>query len=185
MPSRLSATQLFDQLAQQVVPRGATRTFDPAGSPDTLARISGSLSENGDQWLPLDPRDPASLSTSTSRRRAAAPGLLFYLLSIGLVAPATVAILFGVGFFSLGHPTGEMIAGFGNRDRGNEIRPPRVGGFPYSAKAALPAPVETELPRSVAATVLPRWQASQPRQFAVTIAVRSWWLCGLGKGRTH
>jgi len=26
---------------------------------------------------------------------------------------------------------------------------------------------------------------SQPRQFAVTIAVRSWWLCGLGKGRTH
>jgi hypothetical protein len=26
---------------------------------------------------------------------------------------------------------------------------------------------------------------SQPRQFAATIAVRSWWLCGLCKGRTH
>ena len=26
---------------------------------------------------------------------------------------------------------------------------------------------------------------SQPRQFAVTIAVRCWWLCGLGKGRTY
>ena len=26
---------------------------------------------------------------------------------------------------------------------------------------------------------------SQPRQFAVTIAVRSWWLSGLCKGRTH
>jgi hypothetical protein len=26
---------------------------------------------------------------------------------------------------------------------------------------------------------------SQPRQFAVTIAVRSWWLCGLRKGRTR
>ena len=26
---------------------------------------------------------------------------------------------------------------------------------------------------------------SQPRQFAVTIAVRSWWLSGLRKGRTH
>jgi len=26
---------------------------------------------------------------------------------------------------------------------------------------------------------------SQPRQFAVSIAVRSWWLCGLRKGRTR
>jgi len=26
---------------------------------------------------------------------------------------------------------------------------------------------------------------SQPRQFALTIAVRSWWLCGLRKGRTR
>ena len=26
---------------------------------------------------------------------------------------------------------------------------------------------------------------SQPRQFAVTIAVRSWWLSGLCKDRTH
>ena len=26
---------------------------------------------------------------------------------------------------------------------------------------------------------------SQPRQFAVTLAVRSWWLSGLCKGRTH
>jgi hypothetical protein len=26
---------------------------------------------------------------------------------------------------------------------------------------------------------------SQPRQFAVTIAVRSWWLSGLREGRTH
>ena len=30
-----------------------------------------------------------------------------------------------------------------------------------------------------------RKSPSQPRQFAVTIAVRSWWLCGLRKGRTH
>jgi hypothetical protein len=30
-----------------------------------------------------------------------------------------------------------------------------------------------------------RLSPSQPRQFAATIAVRSWWLCGLRKGRTH
>jgi hypothetical protein len=31
----------------------------------------------------------------------------------------------------------------------------------------------------------PRKPPSQPRQFAVTIAVRSWWLCGLRKVRTR
>ena len=39
------------------------------------------------------------------------------------------------------------------------------------------------------ATALEAWLRpilpSQPRQFAVTIAVRSWWLSGLCKGRTH
>ena len=28
-------------------------------------------------------------------------------------------------------------------------------------------------------------RSPQPRQFAVTIAVRSWWLSDLRKGRTH
>lgn len=165
MPSRLSATQLLDEPAQQVVPWSATRTFDPAGSPDTLARISGPLSENGNQGRRLDPLHSTSLSTSTPRRRTTGQGLtigaLSYLLSLGLVAATTVAICFGFGFISLGHPTEEMIAGFGTRDRGTEDRSPRVGGFPYSASADLPAPVETELPRSVAATVLPAFSGAQ------------------------
>jgi hypothetical protein len=165
MPSRFSATQLFDEPAQQVAPRSTIRTSDPAGSPDRLARISGALSESGNQWLPPDPPHRASPSTSTPQRRTAAPdlaiGSFFYLLSFGLVAAATVAILFGVGFSSLGHPAGKMIARFANPDRGNEAGPPLVGGFAYSAGAAVPAPVETELPRSVAAVVLPAFSGAQ------------------------
>jgi len=165
MPSQFSATRLSDELAQQVVPRSTIRTSDPAGSPDRLARISGPLSESGNRWLPPDPAHRASPSTSTSRRRAEAPALaignFFYLLSFGFVAAATVAILFGVGFSSLRHPTGKMVAGFANPDRGNEVGPPLVGGFPSSAGAALPAPVETELPRPVAAMVLPAFSGAQ------------------------
>jgi len=43
--------------------------------------------------------------------------------------------------------------------------------------------------RSASITCSPGYRLSKPpslpRQFAVTNAVRSWWLCGLGKGRTH
>jgi hypothetical protein len=54
-------------------------------------------------------------------------------------------------------------------------------GAPGSRRAAGSRSTRTECPRIC-------WQRkppSQPRQFAVTIAVRSWWLCGLRKVRTR
>jgi hypothetical protein len=68
------------------VPRSVTRTSDPAGDPDTLAKTSGALSGTGNQQLQPDPVLAASLMTSMRRRgtaRGFTSGILLYLLSVG------------------------------------------------------------------------------------------------------
>jgi hypothetical protein len=138
------------------VPRSVTRTSDPAGDPDTLAKTSGTLSGTGNQQLQPDPVLAASLMTSMPRRGTAArgftSGILLYLLSVGFVAAATIGIFFGAGFFLLAHPKEEMTAS--TRDRGTEVRP-SSGGLPPPHSDAPPVPAETQLLRSVAAAALP------------------------------
>jgi len=126
------------------MPWGATEAFDPAGSTLTLARISDPPSENGDQRIQADPLLAPLLSTSTPHRRTAATGftlgVLFYLLSVGLVAAAIMAVCFGGGFLSLGHSTEEIIASSGTGDRGSEVRPPLLNDVSYPDSAAVPHP---------------------------------------------
>jgi hypothetical protein len=147
MPSRPSPTLSFDELTQQSMPWGATEAIDPAGSTLTLARMSDPLSENGDQRIQADPLLAPHSSTSTPHRRTAATGstleILFYLLSVGLVAAAIMAVCFGGGFLSLGHSTEEIIASSGAEDRGSEVRPPLFNGLSYPDGAALPRPETT------------------------------------------
>ena len=110
MYSRPSPTLSFDEPTQQPMTWGATGAFDPSGSTLTLARRSDPPSENGDQRIQADPLLAPLLSTSTTHRRTAPMGftfgVLFYLLSVGLVAAAIMAVCFGGGFLSLGHSTG-------------------------------------------------------------------------------
>jgi hypothetical protein len=156
MLSRPSAILSLNEPAQQVVPRSATRTSDPAGAPDTPAKTSGTLSETGNQQLQPDPVLAASLMTSMPRRGTAArgstSGILLYLLSLVFVAAATIGVFFGAGFFLLVHPKEEMTAS--TRDRGTEVRP-SSGGLPHPHSDAPPVPAETQLLRSVAAAALP------------------------------
>jgi hypothetical protein len=126
------------------MPWGATEAFDPAGSTLTLARMSDPPSENGDQRIQADPLLAPLLSTSTPYRRTAATGftlgVLFYLLSVGLVAAAIMAVCFGGGFLSLWHSTEEIIARSRTGDRGSEVRPPLLNGLSNPDIAALPHP---------------------------------------------
>jgi hypothetical protein len=144
MPSRPSPTLSFDEPTQQSMPWSATGAFDPAGSTLTLARMSDPPSENGHQRIQADPLLAPLLSTSTPHRRTATKGftigVLFYLLSVGLVAAAIMAVCFGGGFLSLGHSTEEVIASSGTADRGSEVRPPLSNGLSYPDSAALPHP---------------------------------------------
>ena len=144
MPSRPSPTLSFDEPTHQSMPWGATEAFDPAGSILTLARMSDPPSENGDHRIQADPLLAPVLSTSTPHRRTAATGstlgVLFYLLSVGLVAAAIMAVCFGGGFLSLGHSTEEIIASSRTGDRGSEVRPPLLNGLSYPDSAALPRP---------------------------------------------
>jgi hypothetical protein len=144
MPSRPSPTPSFDEPTRQSMPWGATEAFDPAGSTLTLASMSDPPSENGDQRIQADPLLAPLLSTSAPHRRTTAtgftPGVLSYLLSIGLVAAAIMAVCFGGGFLSLRHSTEEIIASSGTGDRGSEVRPPLLNGLAYPDSAALPHP---------------------------------------------
>ena len=144
MLSRPSPTPSFDEPTQQSMPWGATGAFDPADSTLTLARMSDPPSENGDQRIQADPLLAPLLSTSTPHGRTArtgfTSGVLFYLLSVGLVAVAIMAVCFGGGFLSLGHSTEEIIASSGTGDRGSEVRPSLSNGPSYPDSAALPHP---------------------------------------------
>jgi hypothetical protein len=140
--SRPSPNPSLDDPTQQSMPWSATGGFDSAGSTLRLAGMSGPPSENGDQRIQADPLLAPLLSASTPHRRTATTGfttgVLFYLLSVGLVAVAIMAVCFGGGFISLGHSTDEIIASSGTGDRGSEVRPPLSNGLSYPDSAALP-----------------------------------------------
>jgi hypothetical protein len=142
MTSRPSPTPSFDEPTEQSIPWSATGAFDPASSTLTLARMSDPPSENGDQRIQADPLLAPLLSTSAPHRRTAAtgftPGVLSYLLSIGLVAAVIMAVCFGGGFLSLRHSTEEIIAISGTGDRGSAVKPPLLNGLSYPNSAALP-----------------------------------------------
>ena len=142
MTSRPSPTPSFDEPTEQSMPWSATEAFDPAGSTLTFARMSDPLSENGDQRIQGDPLLAPLLSTShrPTAETGFTPGVLFYLLSVGLVAAAIMAVFFGGGFFSLRHSTEEIIASSGTGDRGSEAKPPLLNGLSYPDSAALPHP---------------------------------------------
>ena len=159
MPGRTSATLWLTESAQLPAPRRASKTSDPASFPDMLAEKSDTRPNTGDQRLLPDSGLAAATSTSTPPTRAAAQrlpvGILLYLISVGLVAVATIAVFFGTGFFLLAHHVEETTAGSDSSDYGTEIKSPSFGFSSTPMMMPGKALVETELPRSVTAAALP------------------------------
>jgi hypothetical protein len=159
MLGQTSASPLIDELA----PRGGVQpavaslsASDPADLPNTLDASSDLLSDIGSKRLL-----PALVArTSTSRRaaRALPVGILLYLLSVGIVAAATVGVFFGIGFFLLAQPMESTIinANIGDHASGTERRlPPILSNASSTYGDSASVSIEPQIPRSAATAALP------------------------------
>src|SRR5262249_7017101 len=112
--------------------------------------------------------------TSTPRRMASALpiGTFLYLLSLGIVATATVGIFFGIGFFFLAQTTQAMNANAGARGQGpdTEGRPPQVSrDDPSTSGDSAPTPIDPPIPRSAATAALPAASLPPPSGASTSI----------------
>ena len=115
------ATPLFVELAQQLASRSSRRN-----SGSQPAKAPGALSD-----LPNE-------GTTTPEPNL---GTLLYLISLGVVATATVLVFFGLGFFLLARPDRELIADA--RDRGVEVAPQHADLVSPLNKVLAPFPAQT------------------------------------------
>ena len=159
MFGQVPASPLIDNLLPQssVQPElSSLSSSDPADLPNTLDASSGMPSDIGSKRLL-----PALVArTSTPRRaaRALPVGILLYLLSVGIVAAATVGVFFGIGFFLLAQPMGSMItnANIGDHASGTERRlPPILSNASSTYGDVASVPIEPQIPRSAATAALP------------------------------
>ena len=112
--------------------------------------------ENRPQPNPALAEKPAP----ATRRRRAAPvrprvGIHLYLLSVALVAAATLGLFWGVGFYLLVHPPEEMAAGYAERDRGSGAMPRGNDYVPSGATPPDGKPIPGETEMALSATAVP------------------------------
>jgi hypothetical protein len=132
MPRRTRATPFLDALARQL----ALENAPPNPNPET-AEIPGTIS---------DARNERSAAPRANVRT------LLYVVSLGVIATATVAVFFGIGFFLLAHPREEIIASFSANDRSVEGEPRRPDLFPLPDADAPPLQPATASAHPVAPT---------------------------------
>jgi hypothetical protein len=93
-----------------------------------------------------------AISTAPHRRRAPSLGILLYLVSVALVAGATIGVFFGVAFSLVRQPANALIAerpvrGYGSSDVSlAEGGPPRGSGVILSGTKTTPATAKTAQP---------------------------------------
>jgi hypothetical protein len=159
MFGQVPASPLIDNLLPQssVQPELSSQSSpDPADLSNALDASSEMLSNIGSKrLLPV-----LVARTSTPRRaaRALPVGVLFYLLSVGIVAAATVGVFFGIGFFLLAQPMGSMItnANIGDYSLGTQRRlPPILSNASSTYGDIASVPIEPQIPRSAATAALP------------------------------
>jgi hypothetical protein len=121
MHPRMLGRQLFDQLARQLAARSGPRNAESQS-----AKAPGTL-----------PDPPKERTTA----REPNVGTVLYLISLGVVATATVVVFFGLGFFLLAHHDEELIAD--TRDRGVEVAPQHADLVSPPNKDAAPFPALT------------------------------------------
>jgi hypothetical protein len=87
------------------------------------------------------------------RNRAPEPnvGTLLYLVCLGAVATTIVLVFFGLGFFLLVHPNGELIADPSAGHGGVEVNTRPSDFVPWPDKDAVPSTIQTELPHPATA----------------------------------
>ena len=157
MFDRTAASPLIDESApksgvqHELAWRGS---FGPASLPDTLSASSGVSSGVGSERLPA-----LVARTSISRRavRALPVGILLYLLSIGVVATATIGVFFGLGFFLLAQSNEAVNSNAGvGEPRSFANRLPRILSNASSTYGDIASvSIEPQIPGSTATATLP------------------------------
>jgi hypothetical protein len=146
------------------------RSSDPADPTNSLGKPAGMLSDTGDERRLPVLRPVASTPVLRRHRPPALPiGILLYLVSVAVIATATVGVFFGIGFFLLVQPTEAMIPDAGARDRGSANEPLLYSLVPSFLSGSSPAdgrtasvPIEPEIPHSAAIAALPIAPPPQP-----------------------
>jgi TRAP-type uncharacterized transport system substrate-binding protein len=97
----------------------------------------------------------ASSSAREPNRRPAESrlpvGVLLYLVSVGLVATATIGVFFGMGFLLFDYPTNKWVRNYSNLDSVIEVKLMVSGALSHAYSDAPPIPGQAELSRSAAA----------------------------------
>src|SRR5271169_1769485 len=159
MLGQTSASPLIDELAPKggVQPEVASLSAsDPADFPNALGASSDMLSDIERKRLL-----PALVARTSTPRRAATAlpvGILLYLLSVGIVAAATVGVFFGIGFFLLAQPMESTItnANIGDHVSGTERRlPPILSNASSTYGDSASVSIEPQIPHSAATAALP------------------------------
>ena len=160
----------MNSLIDELAPKGsgqpelASRSFDePSDLSNTVRTSSGVLSDTeGRHLLPA-----LTVRTPTPRRAPSglSVGILLYLLSVGIVATATVGVFFGIGFFFLAQTTEAMNANATTREHGvgaegRLLHTLSNASSNYGASASVP--IEPQTSRSAATAVLPVVSAALP-----------------------
>src|SRR6516225_9964409 len=159
MAGQTPMNSLIDELAPKGSgqPELASRSFDePSDLSNTVRTSSGVLSDTeGRHLLPA-----LTVRTPTPRRAPSglSVGILLYLLSVGIVATATVGVFFGIGFFFLAQTTEATNANVTTRDHGVDAEHRLLHTLPnasstYGASASVP--IELQTSRSAATAALP------------------------------
>jgi hypothetical protein len=166
MAGQTPMNSFIDELAPKGSgqPELASRSSDePSDLPNTLRTSSGVLSDTeGKQLLPA-----LTARTPTPRRAPSglSVGILLYLLSVGIVATATVGVFYGIGFFFLAQTTEAMNANATTREHGvgaegRLLHTLSNASSNYGASASVP--IEPQTSRSAATAVLPVVSAALP-----------------------
>jgi len=160
----------MNSLIDELAPKGsgqpelASRSFDePSDLSNTVRTSSGVLSDTeGRHLLPA-----LTVRTPTPRRAPSglSVGILLYLLSVGIVATATVGVFFGIGFFFLAQTTEAMNANATTREHGVGAEGRLLHSLSNASsnyRASASVPIKPHTSRSAATAVLPVVSAAPP-----------------------
>jgi hypothetical protein len=144
----------------------------PVGSvSDLFEEPASSHSDAAKEWLlpPVGSAAPEPVRREHLVKPVFPIGILCYLASIGIVATATVGVLFGIGFSLLVHPTDALGAGASARSHDSSVRSlfyglvPNIFGDEIAPDTkVVTVPLKPELPRSAASAALHRAPVAQP-----------------------
>ena len=157
---------LIEELAPKVSvqPELVSRSFsDPADLIDTLGASSAMLSDTGAK--PLLPALTARTPTPRRAPSALSIGILLYLLSIGIVATATVGVFFGIAFFFLAQTTQPMYENAAGGEHGSDTERPPSHAVPSTSSThgdSASVAIEPRIPRSAATAALPVVSVAPP-----------------------